>query len=124
MATCVSCSTTCTATSVSRLARPTPETPAPGSTHSRCARRWHSDQSEWQRKLHSRAWPHLLGRRQKTASPIPLGTTVPLKGQILGGTGRFAGVTGEFDIRRSPVLASEELIIAAGKMVGTYNIGK
>ena len=60
----------------------------------------------------------------KTASPIPLGTTVPLKGQILGGTGRFAGVTGEFDIRRSPVLASQELIIAAGKMVGTYSIGK
>jgi hypothetical protein len=60
----------------------------------------------------------------KTASPIPLGTTVPLKGQILGGTGRFAGATGEFDVRRSPVLASEELIIAAGKMVGTYSVGK
>jgi hypothetical protein len=58
----------------------------------------------------------------KTASPIQLGTTVPLKGQILGGTGKFAGVTGEYDIRRSPVLASEDLVIAAGKMVGTYAI--
>jgi len=60
----------------------------------------------------------------KTTAPIALGTTVPLKGRILGGTGKFAGVTGEFDVRRSPVLASEDLVIAAGKMVGAYSIGK
>jgi hypothetical protein len=58
----------------------------------------------------------------KTTSPIQLGTIVPLKGQILGGTGKFAGVTGEFDIRRSPVLVSENLVIAAGKMIGSYSI--
>jgi hypothetical protein len=60
----------------------------------------------------------------KTPSPVALGTTVTTKGQILGGTGKFAGVTGEFDIRRSPVLASEELVIAAGKMIGTYSTEK
>jgi hypothetical protein len=60
----------------------------------------------------------------KTASPVAIGTTVPFKGQILGGTGKFAGATGEFDIRRSPVLASEELVITAGKLVGTYSTGK
>jgi hypothetical protein len=59
-----------------------------------------------------------------TPTPVTIGGTAGAKGKFIGGTGRFAGLSGEFDIRRSPVMASESLVISAGKMVGTYSIGK
>jgi hypothetical protein len=46
------------------------------------------------------------------------------KGKWLGGTGKYSGLTGEFDIQFNPVFASEHLILASGKLVGQYKIGK
>jgi hypothetical protein len=57
-----------------------------------------------------------------TTAPAAIGGPSGAKGKLVGGTGRFAGLSGEFDVRRSPVLASESLVISAGKLIGTYAI--
>ena len=58
----------------------------------------------------------------KIGSPDTPGATAPSKnGQILGGTGRFAHCTGNFVVSGFPILQSEDLVITAGTMVGSYS---
>ena len=59
------------------------------------------------------------------ASLMP--TTLTLthcSGKWLGGTGKFEGLSGEFEIRPTPVLISETLIQASGKKTGSCHITK
>ena len=57
-----------------------------------------------------------------TVGPQPLGPTVALKGTWAGGTGKYAGLTGEFDIRGAGVLNTESLVQSMGKKTGSYKI--
>jgi hypothetical protein len=59
-----------------------------------------------------------------TNGPTKLGQPVVNKGKWLGGTGKFEGLSGEFEIRPIPVLMSETLIQLSGKKTGTYHIAK
>ena len=59
-----------------------------------------------------------------TNGPATLGTPVIMKGIWLGGTGKFEGLGGEFEIHPSPILNTETLMQASGKKIGTYHIGK
>ena len=59
-----------------------------------------------------------------TNGPTKLGQPVVNKGKWLGGTGKFEGLSGEFEIRPTPVLISETLIQASGKKTGSYHITK
>ena len=59
-----------------------------------------------------------------TNGPATLGSPIVFKGKWLGGTGKFEGLGGEFEIRPTPVLISETLVQATGKKMGTYNITK
>ena len=54
----------------------------------------------------------------KTEPPQPLGAPMVLKGKWVGGTGKFAGLKGEFEIHPSPILATETLTQASGKKLG------
>ena len=45
-------------------------------------------------------------------------------GTWLGGTGKFEGLSGEFEIRPASVLVSDTLVQGAGKKTGTYQIRK
>lgn len=60
----------------------------------------------------------------KTVMPQPLGGPIAVKGIWVGGTGKFAGLSGEFEIHPAPILASETLTQAARKKIGTYHITK
>jgi hypothetical protein len=59
-----------------------------------------------------------------TNGPTKLGQPVVNKGKWLGGTGKFEGLSGEFEIRPTPVLNSETLVQGAGKKIGSYQIAK
>jgi hypothetical protein len=59
-----------------------------------------------------------------TNSPATLGAPTVIKGKWLGGTGKFEGLSGEFEIHPSPILSSETLVQASGKKIGTYQIMK
>jgi hypothetical protein len=59
-----------------------------------------------------------------TNGPATLGSPIVFKGKWLGGTGKFEGLGGEFEIRPTPVLVSETLVQGTGKKAGTYNITK
>jgi hypothetical protein len=59
-----------------------------------------------------------------TNGPATLGTPVVIKGVWLGGTGKFEGLGGEFEIRPSPILTSDTLVQASGKKTGTYHMMK
>jgi hypothetical protein len=59
-----------------------------------------------------------------TNGPVSLASPVVYKGKWLGGTGKFEGLSGEFDIHPTPVLISETLVQASGKKAGTYHIVK
>jgi hypothetical protein len=59
-----------------------------------------------------------------TNGPAKLGTPAVYKGKWLGGTGKFEGLGGEFEIHPTPVLVSENLVQATGKKIGTYHITK
>jgi hypothetical protein len=59
-----------------------------------------------------------------TDGAATLGAPIVFKGKWLGGTGKFEGLSGEFEIRPTPILASETLVQGAGKKVGTYRITK
>jgi hypothetical protein len=56
-----------------------------------------------------------------TNGPVSLAV---YKGKWLGGTGKFEGLGGEFEIHPTPVLISETLVQGAGKKIGTYHIMK
>jgi hypothetical protein len=57
-----------------------------------------------------------------TPGPQPLGPVVNSKAHWTGGTGKYAGLTGEFDVRNEAVLATEGLVQAVGKKTGSYKI--
>jgi hypothetical protein len=57
-----------------------------------------------------------------TAGPQPMGPVVAVKGTWKGGTGKYAGLTGDFDIRNEGVLATESLTQSMGKKTGSYKI--
>ncbi len=59
-----------------------------------------------------------------TNGPATLGSPIVFKGKWLGGTGKFEGLGGEFEIRPTPVLVSETLVQGAGKKTGTYSVTK
>jgi hypothetical protein len=59
-----------------------------------------------------------------TNGPTKLGQPAVNKGKWLGGTGKFEGLSGEFEIRPTPVLNSETLVQGAGKKIGSYQIAK
>jgi hypothetical protein len=58
------------------------------------------------------------------ADAAPANTVIVYKGKWLGGTGKFEGLSGEFEIRPTPVLISDTLIQASGKKTGVYHITK
>ena len=59
-----------------------------------------------------------------TNGPASLGSPIVYKGKWLGGTGKFEGLSGEFEIHPTPVLISETLVQGSGKKTGTYHITK
>jgi hypothetical protein len=59
-----------------------------------------------------------------TDGPVTLGSPILFKGKWLGGTGKFEGLSGEFEIRPASVLVSDTLVQGAGKKTGTYQIKK
>ncbi len=58
-----------------------------------------------------------------SASPQPMGGGVLYKGSWKGGTGKYASITGEFDIRSSPAVSTEAISQWMGTKVGNYQIG-
>jgi len=59
-----------------------------------------------------------------TNGPATLGSPIAFKGKWLGGTGKFEGLSGEFEIRPATILVSDTLVQGAGKKTGTYQIKK
>jgi hypothetical protein len=59
-----------------------------------------------------------------TPTPVALGSSVKYAGKWVGGTGKFTGLSGEFEISTSGNVAPEGLFQAAGKKVGSYTISK
>jgi hypothetical protein len=59
-----------------------------------------------------------------TNGPAALGSPMGYKGKWLGGTGKFEGLSGEFEIHPTPILVSDSLIQSTGKKIGTYHIAK
>ena len=58
-----------------------------------------------------------------TAGPQPLGPPfLALKAKWNGGTGKYAGLSGEFEIRHNAVLTSDALAQGAGKYIGSYKL--
>jgi hypothetical protein len=64
----------------------------------------------------------LIFEEVSTTSPQPMGPVVSLKGSWTGGTGKYAGLSGDFDIRGEGVLTTETLTQAMGKKTGSYKI--
>ena len=59
-----------------------------------------------------------------TPTPVALGSPVKYAGKWVGGTGKFTGLSGDFEISTSGNVAPEGLFQAAGKKVGSYRISK
>ena len=59
-----------------------------------------------------------------TPGPQTLGTPPKIKGKWIGGTGKFAGLSGEFDITNSGPLPAEGATISIGKKIGSFKISK
>lgn len=59
-----------------------------------------------------------------TAGAIPLGTPVKYVGKLNGGTGKFAGLSGDIEITNSGNFGPEGIFQATGKKTGTYKINK
>ena len=60
-----------------------------------------------------------------TPSPQSLGGAVKVSGRWLGGTGKYTGLTGEFDITNSGNLSTESSYTqSVGKKTGSYKISK
>lgn len=56
--------------------------------------------------------------------PQPMGGAAHYNGSWTGGTGKYAGITGEFDIvSNSPMLSTEAIVQWMGTKVGSYQIG-
>ena len=59
-----------------------------------------------------------------TNGPISLSSPIVFKGKWLGGTGKFDGLSGDIEIRPTPILTTETLVQSVGKKTGTYRITK
>jgi len=59
-----------------------------------------------------------------TPTPTGLGQPARFAGKWTGGTGKYAGLTGEFEITNSGNVAPEGLYQAAGKKTGSYRLDK
>jgi hypothetical protein len=60
-----------------------------------------------------------------TPSPQPLSGPIKVSGKWLGGTGKYLGLTGEFDITNSGNLSTDgDYTQSAGKKAGSYKISK
>jgi hypothetical protein len=59
-----------------------------------------------------------------TPTPVALGGPVKYAGKWVGGTGKFTGLSGDFEISTSGNVAPEGLFQAAGKKTGSYKISK
>jgi hypothetical protein len=57
-----------------------------------------------------------------TTAPQPMSPVVAFKGTWKGGTGKYAGLTGDIDIRGEGVLATDTLTQAIGRKTGSYKI--
>jgi hypothetical protein len=59
-----------------------------------------------------------------TPTPTGLGQPARFVGKWTGGTGKYLGLTGEFEITNSGNVASEGLYQAAGKKTGSYKLDR
>lgn len=59
-----------------------------------------------------------------TPAPTGLGQPARLTGKWTGGTGKFAGLTGEFDVTNSGNIGTDGIYQAAGKKTGSYRLEK
>jgi hypothetical protein len=59
-----------------------------------------------------------------TPAPLALGAPVKFRGKWTGGTGKYAGLSGEFDIVSAGSIASDGPTHNAGKKIGSYKISK
>lgn len=57
-----------------------------------------------------------------TTAPQPMGPVVAFKGSWQGGTGKYSGLSGDFDILNQTALVSDSLIQSICKKTGTYKI--
>ncbi|MFB9266513.1 hypothetical protein ACFFWD_25720 [Bradyrhizobium erythrophlei] len=60
---------------------------------------------------------------EKTDYNQPSGPTILIQGQWIGGTGKFTGLEGTFEIHHSPLKAAVDgTVQGVGKKIGTYKI--
>jgi hypothetical protein len=59
-----------------------------------------------------------------TPSPQPIGSGMKINGKWIGGSGKYAGLSGEFEITNSGNLSAEGPTQSAGKKIGSYKISK
>ncbi len=57
-----------------------------------------------------------------STSPQPMGSTFTSKGSWTGGTGKYAGLSGEFAIQSNAILSTESLAQVVGKKIGGYKL--
>ena len=62
---------------------------------------------------------------EEVSMPAPTGLGTPAKfvGRWTGGTGKFAGISGEFEITNSGNIGADGVFQAVGRKTGTYRIG-
>jgi hypothetical protein len=63
---------------------------------------------------------------EEVSTPAPTGLGLPARfvGKWTGGTGKYAGLSGDFEITNSGNIAPEGLFQAAGKKTGSYKLEK
>jgi hypothetical protein len=59
-----------------------------------------------------------------TPAPLTLGTPVKFAGKWVGGTGKYTGLSGDFEITNSGPMATDGPAQSAGKKIGSYKISK
>ncbi len=63
---------------------------------------------------------------EEVSTPTPTGLGLPARyvGKWTGGTGKYAGLSGDFEITNSGNIAPEGLFQAAGKKTGSYRLDR
>lgn len=63
---------------------------------------------------------------EEVSTPAPTGLGLPARfvGKWTGGTGKYAGLSGEFEVTNSGNIAPEGLFQAAGKKTGSYKLDR
>jgi hypothetical protein len=59
-----------------------------------------------------------------TLAPLVLGTPIKYAGKWTGGTGKYAGISGDFEITNSGPMPTDGPSQSAGKKIGNYKIAK